>query len=144
MISQDYLMKVIERLGLVLRRAKNARDEGRLDEALGLVEEGYESVFGLDIQLMALMDTTTLLSFLRAPEETLYLARLMAEEAELRTLAQSGKPNVTTKRALQLFAEAARESPLAAEDREWALRLLAEHPEVKLSEADFSTITASL
>ncbi|OIP39741.1 MAG: hypothetical protein AUK47_09630 [Deltaproteobacteria bacterium CG2_30_63_29] len=143
MITQDYLLKVIERLGLVLRKARRARDEERNDEALCLVEEGYQSVFGLDIQLASLMDAATLLSFLRTSEEALYLARLMAEEAELRAVTKTGPAAATAKRTLQLFAEAARLSPLGENDREVAQRLLAAHPGLKLSDSDYSALTAS-
>ena len=98
----DYIQRVIEQLAAALARIAGLRAEGKHDEALSEIQQTYVAL-ELNPHLVRSLDAVSLARLLRESERVQGVARLLAEEAELRALA--GEPGVAVllrRRALGL------------------------------------------
>lgn len=83
MLQKDYIMRMIAQLSQVLTKILFAKQAGRFEEALRLIQNGYEELLGLNGKLISTLDARTLAGLLDHPEKIKGLAHLLVEEAEV-------------------------------------------------------------
>jgi tetratricopeptide (TPR) repeat protein len=84
-MHQDYILRMVQQFSGFLVRVLRLRQEGKTDEALALLSDGYGRLAGLPASLVHALSEDDLIALLRAqgrldPERTLGLAELLREE----------------------------------------------------------------
>lgn len=113
MLKQDYVMRLIEKMGQLLARLERKRQDDAPQAALELLQTSGEELFGIDLALVDLLDHDSLLAQVRNPAEIPHLARLLRHQADtLRQLGRTDEATTRAVRALALFAAAERNATL--------------------------------
>lgn len=115
MLRQDFIMKMVKRIGALARKLLKKEEEEDHRGALADVHNAYDELLGLDPMLVATMDAQMLIGMLQNTEELPFLARLVAYEARALGLMDDPHAAATRRRALALF-DAAAEANLMDED----------------------------
>lgn len=130
MIQKDFIERLLERLGQVLRKVAQREQSGQHEEALDELREAYRELFGLDQSTLCMLDAPTLLAMLQSPEQLSVLLPLIRADIELQqTLGREGMGRVLATAGLELLAHA----PSAAVRAEDVVFLLNMVPEEKWS-----------
>jgi hypothetical protein len=111
-IRDDYLMRQIKQAAQALARLLGLRKAGEYDKALELTEELYESL-GIPRGLHDVVDSPTLASMLRSPDNMRLAAHLFVEEGHI--FKAKGDPLAAFKcyrRAHELILEARAIEPI--------------------------------
>ncbi len=74
MIREDFLLRVIRQVMLLLAGSRKQREEARYDDALGTVDQASRSLLGLDLGTVTSLGHGTILGFL-SPTGSLDLSR---------------------------------------------------------------------
>lgn len=123
MIRSDWLMRLIEQLGEMVRKMAGLSDKGRHDDALDVSRRAWSDVLDVPRELVDRVDTPSLAELLREPAKQRIAAKLLAEEA--RAYEGKGDPLYAAlcyRRAYELFLEA-RALDSTAEDELYILEL---------------------
>jgi tetratricopeptide (TPR) repeat protein len=85
---QDYILRMVQQFSGFLVRVMRLRKEGKTDEALALLADGYGALVGLPESLVHALSEDDLIALLRSqgrldPERCLGLAELLREEAHV-------------------------------------------------------------
>lgn len=111
MISQDYIIRIIQQVGEAIARMIGKKDNGDYRAALQQAESAYD-LLGIPPDLAAAMNSESLASLLGHPEKIRLMARLSQQEGELYTA--TGDPLTGTaryRRAAELMLEARTRDP---------------------------------
>jgi tetratricopeptide (TPR) repeat protein len=111
-MQQDYILRMIQQLGVFVRRVTGLREEGKTDEALHATGEAFGSMGGLNASLVHALSEDDLIHLLRArgaidSDRCLALAEILREEASIYD--DLGQPEQSLPRylkALRLHLEA--------------------------------------
>lgn len=115
MLKQDYVMRLVEKMGQLLAKLATRRDAEQHDQALSLVQQAYDELFGVDVTLVVALDPDSLRALAGQPEDLPWLARLMRHEADTRrALGDERAAEALALKALALFAAAAQQGTLDA------------------------------
>lgn len=87
-MQQDYILRMIEQLGVFVRRVAGLKHEGKTGEAFQAVGEAFGSLGGLNASLVHALSEDDLINLLRArgaidSDRCLALAEILREEADL-------------------------------------------------------------
>ncbi len=105
-VERDYLLRMIQRFAEALGRILGARNAGKVDEALRLVRETNDQIFGPLARTLAAVDAATAATLLSSKEKISMYAELLAEEAELHALSGDERRARSGRRhALELYLE---------------------------------------
>lgn len=85
MLRDDFLMRMIQRLGDLLRRAIELARKGKSDEAEQALEEIYKTEIGMPRDMLDRLEPKTVVSTLGA-EKSMVVAVVLDSEAELAEL----------------------------------------------------------
>lgn len=132
MFRKDYILRLIEEFGLVLKRIVELKQNRNLDEALQEVKMAIEKYMGLDAGLIAMSSDSALLSLLTMGGQKLetskcvLLAELLKEQGELFGMCGEAYQSYWSySRSLALFAEAlAQDAILRTEENQSDLEFL--------------------
>ena len=105
--QQDWILRLIERLGVMMQRVFRLREQGEVERALLDVQEAYASLLGPMGETASKVDVESAVQLLDDPLLVVAMARLVAVEAEL--LEDEGRPadaRAQWQRALELAADA--------------------------------------
>jgi tetratricopeptide (TPR) repeat protein len=85
-MQQDYILRMIEQLGVFVRRVTGLKQEGKTEEALQTVGEAFGTMGGLNASLVHALSEDDLINLLRArgaidSDRCLALGELLREEA---------------------------------------------------------------
>jgi hypothetical protein len=86
MLRDDFLMRMIQRMGDLLRRAIELAQKGRREEADQALEEIYNTEIGMPREMLERLDPKTVASTL-GPEKSMLVAALLDAEARVADLA---------------------------------------------------------
>ena len=86
MIERDYLMRMAQQLAAAVARLFQLKQQEKYDQALQEVEKAYGELLGMNAQIVAMFDSTTLARLLGHAEKMKTLATLFFEQAELHRL----------------------------------------------------------
>jgi hypothetical protein len=86
MLRDDFLMRMIQRLGDLLRRAIELARKGKAEEADQALEEIYKTEVGMPREMLDRLEPRTLASTVGA-EKSMVVAAVLDSEAELAELA---------------------------------------------------------
>jgi hypothetical protein len=112
MLSEDYIMRMINQALAVLMVALGLKRAGQLNEALLTFDQALESLLGLNSHLAKQLNDSLLLDMLTFQgkldvDRLLVLADIYREEAEVYTLlGQPESSQFATQRSLRLYLEA--------------------------------------
>ena len=113
MLTEDYIMRMINQALTVLMIALGLKRAGKFSEALQAFDQALESLLGLNARLTKQLDDSLLLDMLTFQEKLdvdrlLVLAEIYREEAEVYTLqGQPESSQLAAQRSLRLYLEAA-------------------------------------
>ncbi len=113
MLTEDYIMRMINQALAVLMIALGFKRAGQLSEALQSFDQALESLLGLNARLVKQLDDSRLLEMLTFLgkldiDRLLVLAQIYREEAEVYTLqGQPESSQFAAQRSLRLYLEAA-------------------------------------
>jgi tetratricopeptide (TPR) repeat protein len=111
-MQQDYILRMIEQLGVFVRRVTGLRQEGKTEEALNAIGEAFGSMGGLNASLIHALSEDDLINLLRArgaidSDRCLALAELLREEADIyEDLGQHAEAQPRYLKSLRLHLEA--------------------------------------
>jgi hypothetical protein len=118
--QKDFLLRQIEAFVESLRKLIELKSRGEPGEALEVVQETAEQIFGSSLPVIDSLDPESAADMLVEPEKVEMYARLAEEEAEI--LAMLGqKVGERRLRALEMYLERTRMSP--AIDKEMKRRI---------------------
>jgi tetratricopeptide (TPR) repeat protein len=85
-MQQDYILRMIEQLGVFVRRVTGLKQEGKTEEAFQTIGEAFGSMGGLNASLVHALSEDDLINLLRArgaidSDRCLALGELLREEA---------------------------------------------------------------
>ena len=112
MLTEDYIMRMINQALAVLMIALGLKKSGRFSEALQSFDQALESLLGLNAHLAKQLDDNQLLDILTFQEKLdldrlLVLAEIYLEEAEVYTLLeQPDRSQLLSQSSLRLYLEA--------------------------------------
>jgi len=112
MLSEDYIMRLINQALAVLMIALGLKKAGQLTEALQTFDQAVESLIGLNARLAKQLDDSLLLDMLTFQgkldlDRLLLLADIYREQAEVYTMqGQPENSRFAAQRSLRLFLEA--------------------------------------
>jgi len=122
---KDYLLRLLEAFAEALRRLADLKTRGRRQEALDLVRETADRIFGSSLPLVDSMDPASAADLLGEPERLVMYARLVEEEAEISAmLGHHDRAGEGLLRARELLDERASMSPPMDEETRRRMRLL--------------------
>jgi tetratricopeptide (TPR) repeat protein len=113
MLTEDYIMRMINQALAVLMIALGFKRAGQFSEALQAFDQALESLLGLNARLTKQLDDSLLLDMLTFQEKLdvdrlLVLAEIYREEAEVYNLqGQPESSQFAAQRSLRLYLEAA-------------------------------------
>src|SRR4030042_2483120 len=113
MLTEDYIMRMINQALAVLMIAVGLKRGGQLSEAVQTCDQAIESLLGLNARLAKQLDDSQLLDMLTFQEKLdvdrlLVLAEIYREEAEVYTLqGQLESSQLPAQSSLRLYLEAA-------------------------------------
>jgi hypothetical protein len=113
MLTEDYIMRMINQALAVLLIALGLKRAGQFSQALQTIDQAIENLLGLNARLVKQLDDRLLLDMLTFQEKLdvdrlLVLADIYREEAEVYTLqGQPESSQFALKRSLRLYLEAA-------------------------------------
>ncbi|MCP3102470.1 hypothetical protein LZ198_26710 [Myxococcus sp. K15C18031901] len=96
-IRQDYLERMVEQFAAALAKLLRARQEQRFEDADRLLRQTSLDALGMDYDTLLLVDAASAARMLGTPERVQLLARLVAEDGELRA-ARGDLAGATTRR----------------------------------------------
>jgi hypothetical protein len=136
--QRDYLLRMIQQLAEALGAVLTRRREGKLDEALQMLEEQQRGIFGPLGASLGKLDAPSVAVVLGTAEKARAYAMILAVEGEVR--ADRGEAKAAAKlrrRALGVHLEVAARWPagLGAEDRAAIVALADEVGEAGLADA---------
>jgi tetratricopeptide (TPR) repeat protein len=120
---QDYVMRMIQQFSGFLIRVLRLRKEGKTEEALALLSDGYGTLVGLPSSLVHALSEDDLIALLRAqgrldPERCLGLAELLKEEGHTYDDVERYEESFPRyRKALRLYLEVIGEDEELAETR---------------------------
>jgi len=87
-MQQDYVLRMIQQLGVFMRRVVGLREEGKTEEALQATSDAYGTMGGLNSSLVHALSEDDLIHLLRArgamdSDRCLALAEILREEANI-------------------------------------------------------------
>ena len=104
--ERDYILRLIRQLAQALARIAGLKKEGKTEEALEVVRETADAIFGPMLRTLEEIDTRSAASLMGNPEKLHALAVLSAEEGDI--LASKGEVQAARfkhRRALELYLE---------------------------------------
>ena len=113
MLSEDYIMRMINQALAVLMIALGLKRAGQFSEALQAFDQALETLLGLNARLAKQLNDSQLLNMLTFQEKLdverlLVLAEIYREEAEVYTLqGQAESSQLAAQSSLRLYLEAA-------------------------------------
>jgi tetratricopeptide (TPR) repeat protein len=113
MLTEDYIMRMINQVLAVFLQALGLKKAGQLSEALQAFDQAVESLLGLRASLAKQLEDRQLLTLLTFQDKLdvdrlLILADIYREEGEVHTLlGQPEQSQFTAQRSLRLYLEAA-------------------------------------
>jgi len=112
MIRSDWLMRLIEQVGEMIRKIAGLVDKGKHDDALEVASRAWSDVLDVPREVVDRVDTPTLAELLREPAKQRTAAKLLVAEA--RAYEGKGDPlhaALCRRRAYELFLEARAQDP---------------------------------
>jgi hypothetical protein len=110
--QRDYILRMIEQLGVFLAKIMGARKAGDFDLAEREVKAALGALFGPLAEMLEKVDSASAANLLGGPEKIGAAAALYAERAAVRQAAgNEAAARVDRRRALELYLEAARLKP---------------------------------
>ena len=82
-IREDFLLRLIRQIAIVLARAAGLRRDGKLDQALAEIEAAQQTYFGPLAELLPRLDADTAVHMLGSTDRILAWAALLRVEAEI-------------------------------------------------------------
>ena len=105
--QQDYVLRLIESLGVFLARVRKLRDEGEHAAALAEIERTVGELLGPTGAVVARLDSATAAQLLGDPRRLDAWAHLLAAEGDVREeLGHAAAAEAARRRALELALEA--------------------------------------
>src|SRR5215211_7598301 len=110
-VHQDYILRMVQQFSGFLVRVLRLRKEGKTDEALAVLADGYGALVGLPESLVHALSDDDLIALLRSQgrldlERCLGLAELLREEAHVYDDAEGYDESYTRNlKALRLYLE---------------------------------------
>lgn len=124
-VSQDYIMRMIEQFFRALARILAASEAGKLDEALSLIDQTADSLLGPTRRLVDALDAPSAAMLLGEAEKVYVYAMLTAQRAFIdEKLGRGSRAQQGFERALQLHLEswAAKPHVFSTEGAEIAMK----------------------
>jgi hypothetical protein len=119
--QRDYILRMIEQLGLFLAKIMGARKAGDFELAEREAKAALGALFGPLAEMLEKVDSASAASLLGGPEKmALYAERGAAREAA----GNQAGARADKKRAIELYLEAARLKPLTEEAHKTLLDLV--------------------
>jgi len=104
--QQDYILRLMEKIGFLIARIIGLKEAGELEEALQEIEKAGTLFPGISPELLAKIDSSTTAQLLEQSEYITAYARLMAEKASIqRQMGHNQEAQSNEKRALELLLE---------------------------------------
>jgi hypothetical protein len=123
--QRDYILRMIEQLGLFLAKIMGARKAGDFELAEREAKAALGALFGPLAEMLEKVDSASAASLLGGPEKVGAAAALYAERGAAREAAgNQAAARADKKRALELYLEAARLKPLSEEAQKTLLDLV--------------------
>ncbi|MFN8177776.1 MAG: hypothetical protein U0167_07610 [bacterium] len=135
---EDYLLREIRAVAVMLARILGLRTSGRLEEARVELEKAYDHLLGPRVELFRKLDSRTAADLVDSPDRTLSLARLVHEEAAQE--ADAARRSELRMRAVRTALEAARRRPGSAEIREFLTEAAAGIDDRRLTPAERASL----
>src|SRR5262245_4994962 len=109
---RDYIVRMIEQFAQALARIAGMKTAGKHDEALILIRQTADGIFGPLRESLDRLDSTSAATLLGNREKIAVYAALAAEKASIVELqSQPAKARAGYLRALELYLEASRLTP---------------------------------
>jgi hypothetical protein len=106
MVERDYFLRMIQRLAEAIGRAMRLRNTGQLDEALRVVRETVDALFGPLTRTLDVLDAQGAASLLGDRHKIAAYAALTAEEAAIHEAhGEPKRAGPALRRALALYLE---------------------------------------
>jgi hypothetical protein len=106
---KDYILRLIKELAQVIARLSGLKQQKKHDEALLLVRETSDAIFGPLRSIVESVDSISAAGLLGGGEKIVAYARLVAEEAAIHAdRGDERRASAGRVRALELFLEATR------------------------------------
>ncbi|MCK6586909.1 MAG: hypothetical protein L6Q76_04920, partial [Polyangiaceae bacterium] len=110
--ERDYILRMIEQLGVFLAKIMGARTAGDFDRAELELKAALGALFGPLADMLEKVDSASAANLLGGPEKIGAAAALYAERAAIRDAAgDQAAARADRRRALELYLEAARLKP---------------------------------
>jgi hypothetical protein len=115
--QRDYILRMIEQLGVFLAKIMGARNAGDFDLAEREAKAALGALFGPLAEMLEKVDSASAASLLGAPEKISAAAALYAERAAAREGAgKRAEAHADRRRAIELYLEAGRLKPQDSEE----------------------------
>ena len=107
MFSEDYVIRLVRRLGDFLARIVGKRNSKDFEGAIAEAGKAWDELLGHPREIVEVVDTPTLASMLREPERMRLASRLLLEEGHAHTgKGDPGQAAGCYRRATELVLEA--------------------------------------
>ncbi|ACL65070.1 conserved hypothetical protein [Anaeromyxobacter dehalogenans 2CP-1] len=117
-LRRDFIQRMLEQLGWALAGVLKLRRAGAHEQAVQQLESTATGLVGIDLRMVASVESATAAALVAEPERLLVLARLCLERAEIAREQADPLEAGWRRRAVELWLEAAgRGAPLDAESR---------------------------
>jgi hypothetical protein len=109
---KDYILRMIEQLSAVLAQVVGLKEAGKLDEALRLVRETADGIFGPLLRTLDEVDSATAASLRGDSQKVAAYATLLAEQGNIHERkGDARRARADHRRALELYLERVRLAP---------------------------------
>lgn len=102
----DYILRLIESIGIVIAKVVGLRVKGQFEEALQEIETATALLPGPPTEMLSMVDSSTAAGLLQQPAYIAAYARLLAEKARIQRQMGDHGAESNEKRALELALEA--------------------------------------
>lgn len=109
---KDYILQMIEQLTAAVASVVGLKEAGKLDDALRLVRETADGIFGPLLRTLDEVDSATAASLIGDSEKVAAYATLLAERADIyERKGDTRRARADHRRALEMYLERARLAP---------------------------------
>lgn len=106
-LRRDFIQRLVEQLGWALAAVLRLRRAGAHEEAVKQLESAATGLVGIDLRMVASVESATAAALVAEPERLLVLARLCLERAEIAREQADPLEAGWRRRAAELWLEAA-------------------------------------
>jgi hypothetical protein len=111
-LETDYIMRIVAQLGEALGRIRGLAREGKVDAAKVELDSLARTLAGLDLESLARVPVSVLVTLLPEPERRALAARLLKEYGDLLAMGDPAAAPPVWKKAFTLYDDLLREGLL--------------------------------